>query len=152
MKFSGKKTIVAAALCGFLAGNLVSVPAANAGGVLGGLGSILKAGGIVWAVDRYSTELNTFINKLTSKYAVSEEYSTKVVPSLAVGTKGYVGAAQISGPKAMVDQCQAALALEGEFLNRTFRIQALIPVDSKDPSNCKRVQGVGVSAKIDVAI
>jgi len=44
------------------------------------------------------------------------------------------------------------LALEGEFLNRTFRIQALIPVDSKDPSNCKRVQGVGVSAKIDVAI
>lgn len=100
MKFSGKKTIVAAALCGFLAGNLVSVPAANAGGVLGGLGSILKAGGIVWAVDRYSTELNTFINKLTSKYAVSEEYSTKVVPILAVGTKGYVGAAQISGPKA----------------------------------------------------
>ena len=63
-----------------------------------------------------------------------------------------MGAAQISGPKAMVDQCQAALALEGEFLNRTFRIQALIPVDSKDPSNCKRVQGVGVSAKIDVAI
>ena len=40
MKFSGKKTIVAAALCGFLAGNLVSVPAANAGGVLGGLGKM----------------------------------------------------------------------------------------------------------------
>ena len=152
MKFSGKKTIVAAALCGFLAGNFASATTVNAGGLLGGLGSILKAGGIFWVVDQYGEELNTFINKLTSKYAVSEEYSTKVVPILAVGTKGYVGAAQISGPKSMVDQCQAALALEGDFLNRAFRIQALIPVDSKDPSKCQRVQGVGVSAKIDVAI
>lgn len=152
MKISGKKSLVAALLCGFMAGSLFPAYSAHAGGFLGTIGSVLKTGGIVWIVDRYGTELNTFINKLTSKYAVSEEYSTKVVPIIAVGSKGYVGAAQISGPKSMVDQCQGALALEGDFMNRTFRIQALIPVDSKDPSVAKRVQGVGVSAKIDVAI
>lgn len=152
MKFSGKKSLVAAVLCGFMAGSLFPVYSVNAGGILGTIGGVIKTGGIVWMVDRYSTELNTFINKLTSKYAVSEEYSTKVVPIIAVGSKGYVGAAQISGPSSMVEKCQGALALEGDFLNRTFRIQALIPVDSKDPTVAKRVQGVGVSAKIDVAI
>lgn len=149
MKTWGKKTIVAAAVCGFLLGN--SVPSASAG-ILDGLGSIVKTGGIALVVDRYAEELNTFINKLTSKYSVSSDYATKVVPIIAVGSKGYVGAAQISGPQNMVDQCQAALALEGDFLNRTFRVQALIPIDSKNPTSFNRVQGVGVSAKIDVAI
>ena len=91
-------------------------------------------------------------NKLTAKYPVSDEYATKVVPIIAAGSKGYVGAAQISGPRALVEKCKGALALEGDFMNRTFRVQALIPVDSIDPSHCTRVQGVGVSAKIDVAI
>lgn len=149
---TSKKTIAAAILCGFLAGNMVSVQPASAGGILGGLGKVAKTGGIVWLVDRYGNELNTFINKLTAKYAVSDEYATKVVPIIAAGTKGYVGAAQISGPRSMVDKCKGALAIEGDFMNRSFRIQALIPVDSIDPTNCTRVQGVGVSAKIDVAI
>lgn len=152
MKLNGKKAVVAAALCGFLAGNMVSLQPVSAGGILGGLGKVVKTGGIVWVVDRYGNELNTFINKLTAKYPIADEYSTKVVPIIAVGTKGYVGAAQISGPRSMVDKCKGALALEGDFMNRTFRVQALIPVDSIDPSNCTRVQGVGVSAKIDVAI
>ena len=117
----GKKAIIVAAVLGFMAGNMVSVPKA-------------------------------VINKLTAKYPVSDSYATKVVPIIAVGTKGYVGAAQISGPRALVDKCKGALALEGDFLNRSFRVQALIPVDSIDPSHCTRVQGVGVSAKIDVAI
>lgn len=149
---TSKKTIAAAILCGFLTGNMVSVQPASAGGILGGLGKVAKTGGIVWLVDRYGNELNTFINKLTAKYAVSDEYATKVVPIIAAGTKGYVGAAQISGPRSMVDKCKGALAIEGDFMNRSFRIQALIPVDSIDPTNCTRVQGVGVSAKIDVAI
>ena len=119
----GKKAIIVAAVLGFMAGNMVSVPKADAGSVLGNIGK-----------------------------AVKTSYATKVVPIIAVGTKGYVGAAQISGPRALVDKCKGALALEGDFLNRSFRVQALIPVDSVDPSHCTRVQGVGVSAKIDVAI
>ena len=152
MMLKGKKAIIIAAVLGFMAGNLVSVRNADAGGVLGNIGKAVKTGGIVWLVDRYGNELNTFINKLTAKYPVSDEYATKVVPIIAAGSKGYVGAAQISGPRALVEKCKGALALEGDFMNRTFRVQALIPVDSIDPSHCTRVQGVGVSAKIDVAI
>ena len=147
-----KKWIAAAALCGYLAGSALPLATVQAGGVLGTLGSVVKTGGIVYLVDTYADQINTFINKLTSKYPISDNYATKVVPIIAVGTKGYVGAAQISGPVSKVEQCKGARALEGEFLNRTFRIQALIPVDSLDPSNCTRIQGVGVSAKIDVAI
>lgn len=149
---NGKKAVVIAAVLGFMAGNMVSIQKADAGGILEGLGKAVKTGGIVWMVDRYGNELNTFINKLTAKYPISESYATKVVPIIAVGSKGYVGAAQISGPRAMVEKCKGALALEGDFMNRSFRVQALIPVDSVDPSHCARVQGVGVSAKIDVAI
>ena len=73
--------------------------------IVAAVGKAVKTGGIVWLVDKYGNELNTFINKLTAKYPVSDSYATKVVPIIAVGTKGYVGAAQISGPRALVDKC-----------------------------------------------
>ena len=144
------KKIVIATLCGLMLGN--TLPKANAIDVLGGLGSVIKTGGIAWMVDHYASDINTFINKLTDKYGVGTTYATKVVPIITVGSKGYVGAAQVSGPQALVDKCQAALAIEGDFLNRSFRIQILIPIDSKDGSSFHRVQGIGVSAKVDVAI
>ena len=37
-------------------------------------------------------------------------------------------------------------------MSNTFRVKALIPIDSKNPTNFSRVQGVGVSAQIDVKI
>ena len=144
------KKIIIAALCGLMLGN--TLPKADAIDVLGGLGSVIKTGGIAWMVDHYASDINTFINKLTDKYGVGTTYATKVVPIITVGSKGYVGAAQVSGPQALVDKCQAALAIEGDFLNRSFRIQTLIPIDSKDGSSFHRVQGIGVSAKVDVAI
>ena len=144
------KKIVAAVLCGMLLGN--TMPKADAIDILGGLGSVIKTGGIAWMVDHYAKDINTFINKLTDKYGVGTTYATKVVPIITVGSKSYVGAAQVSGPQELVDKCQAALSLEGDFLNRSFRVQALVPIDSKDGSSFHRVQGVGVSAKIDVAI
>ena len=152
MMLTGKKAVIAAMICGYLAGNMFSVQQVYAGGILGGLGKVVKTGGIVWLVDKYGNDLNSFINTLTAKYPIADEYATKVVPIIAVGSKGYVGAAQISGPRSKVEQCKGALALEGDFMNRSFRVQALIPVDSVDPSHCTRIQGVGVSAKIDVAI
>ena len=60
MKTTGKKAVIAAAICGFLAGNMVSLQPASAGGILDGLGKVAKTGGIVWLVDRYGNELNTF--------------------------------------------------------------------------------------------
>lgn len=41
----------------------------------------------------------------------------KLCLSLRWGSKGYVGAAQVSGPQESVDRCKAALSLEGDMLN-----------------------------------
>lgn len=119
---------------------------------LGSLGGVLKAGGIAVLVDRFAGPLNTFINTLTAKNGVSSEYATKVVPVITVGSGTYAGAAQVTGPQELVDKTQAVLQLEGDFSGDTFRIKALIPIDSKNPTKFSRVQGVGVSAQIDVKI
>ena len=71
--------------------------------------------------------------------------------SLLVSDGSYAGAAQVSGPKEQVDKCQAALQLEASFF-KSFRAKALIPVDKVAISGINRVQGVGVSAQIDVKI
>ena len=143
---SGKKAVVVAALASFVM--VTSIPVVTASI----LGDVLKVGGLGYLVDRYADELNDFINALTAKHGVSSEYATKVVPIITIGSGGYVGAAQVSGPQELVDECKAALQLEGNFMNNTFRVKALIPMDSKNPTNFSRGQGVGVSAQIDVKI
>lgn len=116
------------------------------------LGDILKVGGIGFVVDKFSRPLNNFINTLTAKHGAGTDYATKVVPIITIGSGGYVGAAQITGSQELVDRTQACLQLEGDFNGRQFRVKALIPIDSKNPVNFSRVQGVGVSALIDVKI
>lgn len=117
-----------------------------------GLGDILKVGGISILIDRFSTPLNNFINQLTFKNGAGSEYATKVVPILSFGNGGYIGAAQVIGPQELVDRTEAVAQIEGAFSGRTFRVEALIPIDSKNPTNLSRVHGVGVSAVIDVKI
>lgn len=119
---------------------------------LGSLGGVLKVGGIAILVDQFAGPLNNFINTLTAKNGVSSDYATKVVPVITVGTGTYAGAAQVSGPQVLVDQTKAVLQIEGNFNGNSFRVKALIPIDSKNPTNFSRVQGVGVSAQIDVRI
>lgn len=116
------------------------------------LGSVLKLGGIAILVDKFATPLNNFINTLTAKHSVSSDYTTKVVPIIVVGSGTYTGAAQITGPQSAVDETKAVLQIEGNFSGDQFRIKALIPIDSKNPTSFNRVQGVGVSAQIDVKI
>ena len=120
-----KKT--AAAL--LLAAVLAIVPANQAAqafslGNIGSLGGILKAGGIAIIVDQYAGQLNSFINSLMAKV----------------------------GPQALVDKTKAVLQVEAEFGGSTFRVKGLIPIDSKNVTSFSRVQGVGVSAQIDVKI
>lgn len=141
-----KKVLVMGAIASFLVVN--AAPTVNASI----LGSVLKVGGIGYLVDRYAGELNDFINTLTAKNGVSTEYATKVVPIVTLGSGTYIGAAQVAGPQELVDKCQAALQLEANFFNKVFRIKALIPIDTKNPINFNRVQGVGVSAQIDVKV
>lgn len=116
------------------------------------LGGVLKGGGIAILVDKFAGPLNNFINTLTAKHAVSSDYATKVVPVIVVGSGTYAGAAQVTGPQSLVDETQAVLQIEGNFNGDKFRIKALIPIDSKNPLKFSRVQGVGVSAQIDVKI
>lgn len=117
-----------------------------------GLGSILKVGVMGVLIDKFATPLNDFINKLMVKNNAGTDYATKVVPILTVGTGGYIGAAQVTGPQELVDATEAVIQVEGNFNGNQFRIKGLIPIDSKNPTNFSRVQGVGVSAIIDIRI
>jgi len=131
-----------------LAGTLAYVSTARAD-----VSDIIKGAGIVLLVDRFGDEVNGFINKLTLNKGVGVEDQTKVVPIISVGQSGYVGAAQISGPALKVEKVKAVAQLEGAFSGKTFRVKALIPVESKNVTqDIKRVSGVGVSAIIDVKL
>ena len=126
----GKKWIAAALVCGFLLGQ------GTAPAQAGILGTVVKGGAVSLLVSQFADQLNSAIN---------------VVPIITVGDGSYAGAAQVSGPKEQVDKCQAALQLEASFF-KSFRAKALIPVDKVAISGINRVQGVGVSAQIDVKI
>jgi hypothetical protein len=116
------------------------------------LGDVLKVGGIGILIDKFSGPLNSFINKLTFQNGGGHDYATKVVPIITVGSGGYVGAAQVMGSQELVDQVEAVLQVEGNFNGSQFRAKVLIPIDSKNPTKFSRVQGVGLSALIDVKI
>ena len=142
-----KKQLMAAVLAGALATG-IAMPATQAFS----LGDVLKVGGIGFLVDRFAGPLNSFINTLTFKNKAGNDYATKVVPVLTFGSGGYVGAVQVTGSQELVDRTQAVLQLESDFNGGQFRVKALVPISSKNPVNFSRVQGVGVSATIDVRI
>jgi hypothetical protein len=146
-----KKRFLAIALAGIftfgcMLATITSAKAINLGGFLAGAG-------IVVLINNYAPQLNNTINKLTSNSGVETEGTTKVVPIISIGGGAYVGAAQVSGPEAQVQKVKAVAQLETGFSGKTFRIKALVPVESKDViKNIKRIKGVGVSAIIDVRI
>ncbi|MBE6080064.1 MAG: hypothetical protein E7204_04350 [Veillonella sp.] len=115
------------------------------------LGSILKVGGVGILVDRFGGQINDFLNKILAQNNLSTTYTTKVVPIVSVGTNGYIGAAQVTGSASEVERVEAVAQLEASF-NNVARIKGLVPIDSKNPVNASRIQGVGVSAIIDLKI
>ena len=116
------------------------------------LGDILKVGGISVLISKFADPLNNFINTLTFKHGAGSDFATKVVPILSLGNGGYLGAAQVIGSQELVDQTEAVIQMEGEFNGRQFRVKALVPVNAKSVTNFSRVNGVSVSAIIDVNI
>jgi len=115
------------------------------------LGSILKVGGVGILVDRFGGQINDFLNKILAQNNLSTTYTTKVVPIVSVGTNGYIGAAQVTSPASEVERVEAVAQLEASF-NNVARVKGLVPIDSKNPVNASRIQGVGVSAIIDLKI
>lgn len=142
-----KKTLLIAMLLVSLL-TITAIPVSQAIG----FGDILKVGGVGFLIDKFSSQLNSFINQLTFKQGAGNDYATKVVPILSVGTQGYIGAAQVTGSQELVDKTKAVLQIEGNFSGSTFRVKALVPIDSVNPTNFSRVQGVGISAIIDIQI
>ena len=102
-------------------------------------------------INKFGPQIDSFLNKLLKQNNLSTEYTTKVVPIISIGTKGYIGAAQVTGPASSIEQVKAVAQVEGSF-NGMVRVKGLVPVDSTNPVGASRVQGVGVSAIIDLKI
>jgi hypothetical protein len=128
------------------------------GGVIAGaqLGSVIKGGAVALAVDKFGPDINKGINTLTMQKGVSRKEATKVVPILSLGDSGYIGAVQVAGPKNLVDKVQGVAQLEGRFkvpVVDGIRLRALVPISTKTPhKSIERVEGVGVSAIIDIKL
>ena len=120
------------------------------------LGDILKDGALIIGggavVKALGPQLNEFINTITLNKGAKYNGYTKVVPIVSLGSGAHIGAAQVGGTtKASVDKTKAVAQLEGDF-NR-IRARALIPIDSENPiQQFRRVQGIGVTAIIDVKL
>lgn len=144
----------------------VLVAAATVGGMVVGqalpvqaqLGNILKGGAILLIVDKFSGQIDRFINQATGNQTNNVRESTRVVPILTIGKGTYAGAVQVTGPKNQVDQVKAVAQLEAstkELFNNEIRIKALIPISTRGVSSLEslsRVKGVGVSALVDIRL
>ena len=131
------------------AGSVTNISAFNLGSILGG---VVKVGGIGFLVDKYGESINSAINSVMMKEGAGTNYATKVVPIVSIGNSGYIGAAQVIGDADQVAKVEAVGQLEISWNDKLFRIKGLIPMDSKNPTSFSRVQGVGVSAVIDVRV
>lgn len=115
------------------------------------IGDLIKIGGIGLAVRHFGKDINNAVNRLQG-FNDSDAAMTKVVPILSVGQGGYIGAAQVMGPKHAVEQVVAVAQVEGTFAG-AVRLKALIPISTeRNLTNIQRVAGVGVSAIIDLRI
>ncbi|KUK13561.1 MAG: hypothetical protein H5T91_02735 [Synergistetes bacterium] len=103
-------------------------------------------------VKTFAEPINSFINEVTINKGVKNAYATKVVPIVSVGSGVYIGAAQVSGPRDAVAKTKAVARLDVSFQGK-FRVNIMIPIDSENPlERFRRVQGVGVSAIIDLRL
>ena len=113
---------------------------------------IFRAAAIGLAVKSVGPSINKFVNTFTVNNHIPIGMSTKVVPILSVGEKGYVGAAQVAGPQSYVNSVQAVWLYEDNFSNNEFRLKVYVPSGSLNPLELKKVQKVGISAIIDVSL
>lgn len=120
----------------------------------GTIGMLIKTVGIGAAVKQFGPEINRSINKLAD-HTDTTTRTTKVVPILSAsinGRKG-IGAAQVMGPKSLVDKVQAVAQLDQDILGGEVKIRVMIPVESQDVvKNIRKVDGVGVSGIVDLKL
>lgn len=148
-----KRSFVRTAAAAFLALTFLSVPFPASALDLGDLlkkGALIVGGGAV--VTAIAGPINDFINTVTFNKGAKFQGHTKVVPIVSFGSGTHIGAAQVGGQsKSAVEKTQAVAQLEADF--KGVRAKILVPIDSLNPvERFRRVQGVGVTAVIDVKI
>lgn len=113
-------------------------------------GVLIVGGGAV--VKAIAGPINDFINTVTFNKGAKLQGFTKVVPIVSMGDGTHIGAAQVGGAsQSAVEKTQAVAQIEASF--KGIRIKILVPIDSLNPlKQFRRVQGVGVTAIIDVKI
>jgi hypothetical protein len=106
------------------------------------------------AVKATAGQLNDLLNAASGKHGGKIAQMTKVVPIVSVGEKGYAGAAQVAGPRDAVRQVKAVVQLEStkKIGGNLWRVKALVPSRSLNPGEFRRVDKVGLSALLDVAL
>ena len=140
--------MVAACITVSTFGGMMTANAFNLGSLLGG---VAKVGGVGFLVDRYNDSIDNFLNTLLRQNNLSTTYTTKVVPIVSMGNNAYIGAAQITGPASEIERVKAVAQLEASF-NGVARVKGLVPIDSMNPVGANRIQGVGISALVDLKI
>ena len=73
--------------------------------------------------------------------------------TVGIGRSSAIGAAQVMGPKSLVDKVKAVASPEAELFGREIRIRALIPTSNKTITDkFETVDGVGVSGIVDLKL
>jgi len=116
----------------------------------GDVGSVIKGAAVLALTNALADQLNDFINTITLNKGVPDQADTKVVPIIAVGSGTRVGAAQVSGPKDLVSKTKVVVQIESKFSFKNLDVEVFVPSDSVNPLKFNRVEGVGVSALIDL--
>jgi hypothetical protein len=134
-----------------LAIGLAIVALTSAAFALPNIGNLIGGAGVLAAVKEFGPGINRAVNDVTGNHHLKSREATKVVPIVSVGDGAAVGAAQVTGPSSAVAKVAAVAQIELNY-KEVARGKALIPVTSTNPAKFHRVEGVGVTAVIDVRL
>ena len=112
-------------------------------------GDALKAGAILVATNEFGPQINDFTNSVFKNEGGTPAGATKTVPYLSFGEKAYIGMMQVAGPAEQVEKVRAVWQYEDLFDSGRVRLRALVPSDSVNPLQVRRVKGVGCTAVVD---
>lgn len=111
---------------------------------------VIRGAAVLIAVKNFGKEINKGLNALT--FNIGSGYTTKVVPMASFGEKAYLGAAQISGSTSTTQKVNALWQYEGLFDHGRYRVKIMVPTNSYNPLEMRRVDGAGLSALVDIAL
>ena len=126
----------------------------SAGAASAQLEQIFKIGGTALIIKQFGGTINSLLNRVTGQNNLDDrDVVTKVVPVLSAGSRGAIGIVQVAGPRYQVEQVKAVAQLQTQVKAlSTLQARILIPIDSDNLTNVRRVPGVGVSAIIDIKL